>query len=77
MYLRECPFCGDIAEIRQAKSSSGVSVFVKCKTCGAQTKRKRVKDYMKKDEMNDHPAVKDVVRLWNSGIARISEYRVR
>ena len=77
MYLRECPFCGDIAEIRQAKNNSGVSVFVKCKTCGAQTKRKRVKDYMKKDELKDHPAVQDVVRLWNSGTAKISEYRVR
>lgn len=77
MVLRECPFCGSTASIRQLKSNNGVAVLVKCKSCGAQTKRRRVKDYLRKDELEKHPAVLDVVRLWNSGLAKFNEQRIR
>ena len=68
--IRACPFCGAEAKVCRSRKKNDLQVYVRCNSCGAQTKRRRAKEIRDADDFMNQPAVEDIVRLWNSGIAK-------
>ena len=68
--IRACPFCGAEAKVCRSRKKNDLQVYVRCNSCGAQTKRRRAKEIRDADDLMNQSAVGDIVRLWNSGIAK-------
>ncbi len=63
--LKPCPFCGGRAVGHNEYGKYGLFAFVRCETCGANTKCVKV-EYLKDfDEYMKQPAIQRLIYLWN------------
>lgn len=55
--LLPCPFCGNIADLKECTTSTSPRVYIACSKCGATTKSIYAS--------LDYCAVKEAAKLWN------------
>ena len=48
--IRAFPFCGAEAKVCKSRKKNDLQVYVRCNSCGAQTKRRRAKEIRDADE---------------------------
>ena len=68
MMLKNCPFCGGVAETFKRGTKYGTICFVQCMVCRAQTKVLHIKAEVMDDDWTE-PQITAVQVAWNTRTA--------